>query len=78
MAKEVMEVIKKACGRLLTDINVFDVYVGENVGNDEKSLAFNLVFEDATRTLTEEEVMQLLNKAIDAVTTKLNAELRDK
>ena len=78
MAKEVMEVIKKACGRLLTDINVFDVYVGENVGNDEKSLAFNLVFEDATRTLTEEEVMQLFNKAIDAVTTKLNAVLRDK
>ena len=78
MAKEVMDVIKKACGRLLTDINVFDVYVGENVANDEKSIAFNLVFQDPTRTLTEEEVMQLFNKAIEAVTTKLNAVLRDK
>ena len=78
MAKEVMDVIKKACGRLLTDINVFDVYVGENVAEDEKSIAFNLVFQDPTRTLTEEEVMQLFNKAIEAVTTKLNAVLRDK
>lgn len=78
MAKEVMDVIKKACGRLLTDINVFDVYVGENVADDEKSIAFNLVFQDPTRTLTEEEVMQLFNKAIEAVTTKLNAVLRDK
>ena len=78
MAKDVIDVIKKACGRLLVDVNVFDVYVGENVASDEKSLAFNLIFEDPTRTLTEEEVMQLFNKAIDAVTTKLNAVLRDK
>ena len=70
--------IKKAGGKLLTNIEVFDVYVGENVASDEKSLAFNLIFEDPTRTLTEEEVMQLFNKAIDAVTTKLNAVLRDK
>ncbi len=78
MAKDVIDVIKKACGRLLVDVNVFDVYVGENIASDEKSLAFNLIFEDPTRTLTEEEVMQLFNKAIDAVTTKLNAVLRDK
>jgi phenylalanyl-tRNA synthetase beta chain len=78
MAKDIMEVIKKACGRLLTDINVFDVYVGENVGNDEKSIAFNLTFQDPSRTLSDEEVMQLFNKAIESVTTKLNAVLRDK
>ena len=78
MAKEVMEVIKKACGRLLTDINVFDVYVGENVLEDEKSIAFNLTFQDPTRTLSDDEVMELFNKAIENVTTKLNAVLRDK
>ena len=78
MAKEVMEVIKKACGRLLTDITVFDVYVGENVAEDEKSIAFNLTFEDPSRTLSDEEVMQLFNKAIEVVTTKLGAVLRDK
>ena len=78
MAKDIMDVIKKACGRLLTDITVFDVYVGENVGADEKSIAFNLTFEDPSRTLSDEEVMQLFNKAIDAVTTKIGAVLRDK
>jgi len=78
MAKEIMETIKKACGRLLTQINVFDIYVGENVANDEKSIAFNLTFQEPTRTLNDEEVMQLFNKAIDAVCTKCNAILRDK
>jgi len=78
MAKDIMEVIKKSCGRLLADINVFDVYEGENVGIDEKSIAFNLTFQDASRTLNDEEVMQLFNKAIDTVTTKLNVVLRDK
>jgi len=78
MAKEIMEVIKKACGRLLADITVFDVYVGENVGNDEKSIAFNLTFEDTSRTLNDEEVMSLFNKAIEAVVSKNGAILRDK
>lgn len=78
MAKDIMEVIKKACGRLLVDVNVFDVYVGENVGEDEKSIAFNLTFQEPTRTLNDDEVMQLFNKAIEAVTTKMGAILRDK
>jgi phenylalanyl-tRNA synthetase beta chain len=74
----VKDQIKKSGSRLLVDIDIFDVYVGENVGNDEKSIAFNLTFQDPSRTLSDEEVMQLFNKAIESVTTKLNAVLRDK
>ena len=39
-AGEVMATIKKAGGKLLQSISVFDVYTGENVGEDEKSIAF--------------------------------------
>ncbi|HIS90142.1 MAG TPA: phenylalanine--tRNA ligase subunit beta, partial [Candidatus Faecisoma merdavium] len=53
-AKEVLDVIKKSGGRLLTDINIFDVYEGENVGNNEKSIAYSLTFNDNTKTLTDE------------------------
>ena len=37
---EVEKVIKKAGGKLLTNIEVFDVYTGENIGKDEKSVAY--------------------------------------
>ena len=73
-----MNQIKKAGGRLLNNIDVFDVYVGENVGNDEKSLAFKLTFADPTRTLNDDEVMNVFNRIITDVESKMGAKLRDK
>lgn len=70
--------IRKSGGRLLTDIKVFDVYTGDKVANDEKSIAFNLTFNDRNRTLTDEEVMIQFNKIITDVSEKCNATLRDK
>lgn len=77
-AGEVMATIKKAGGRLLDTVTVFDVYTGENVSEDKKSIAFNLTFMDPTRTLTEEEVMTVFNNIIEKVKANHNAELRDK
>ena len=68
--------IRKSGGRLLTNIDVFDVYVGENVAEDEKSIAFNLVFSDPTRTLSDEEVTEVFNKIINEVESKMDAKLR--
>ena len=75
---EVEDTIKKTGGKLLTNIDVFDVYTGENVRADEKSIAYSLTFSDPTRTLSDEEVMQIFNKIIDEVVKKHNAVLRDK
>ncbi len=75
--KEIMDVIRKSGGRLLSNIEVFDVYVGEKVGIDEKAIAYNLKFEDSTKTLTEEEVMTVFNKIISDVENKLNAKVRN-
>ena len=77
-ASKIIEVIKKAGGKLLTGIKIFDVYVGENVGDNEKSIAFSLTFEDPTKTLSDEEVMQVFNNINKSVEEKLNAKLRDK
>jgi phenylalanyl-tRNA synthetase beta chain len=74
--KELMDVIKKTGGRLLTNIDVFDVYTGEIVKENEKSIAYTLTFQDETRTLTEAEVMELFNKIISEVEAKCNAKLR--
>lgn len=75
---ELTDQIKKSGGRLLKSIDVFDVYVGENVLEDEKSIAFNLVFADNTRTLSDEEVTNVFNKIISEVENKFAAKLRNK
>lgn len=77
-SKEIMDVLKHIGGRMVTHIDVFDVYTGENVGENEKSIAYSITFEDATRTLTDEEVMKVFNKMIAEVESKLNAKVRDK
>ena len=77
-AGNVLDTIKKAGGRLLDSINVFDVYTGENVGEGKKSIAYTLTFMDSTRTLTDVEVMEVFNNIIDKVCKEYNAVLRDK
>lgn len=75
-SKDIEQEIKKAGGRLLTNIDVFDIYTGENVGENEKSIAYNLTFQSQDKTLTDDEVMTIFNNIIKNVENKLNAKLR--
>lgn len=72
----VINEIKKSSNRLLTNIEVFDLYEGDNIGLENKSIAYSLTFEDPTRTLTDEEVMEVFNNIINKVETNLNIKLR--
>ena len=76
--KDIMDVIKKAGGRLLTSIKVFDLYKGDKIAPDEVSIAYKLTFEDNNKTLTDDEVMTSFNKIIKEVENKFKAKLRDK
>lgn len=67
--------IKKAGGRLLKNIDVFDLYIPNNDSN-EKSIAFKLTYSDNERTLTEKEVMDNFENIINKVTNNLNVKLR--
>ena len=71
------KIIKKAGGRLLDNIEVFDLYVGDRIDADKKSIAYSLTFKDDTRTLEEDEVMSIFNKIIKSV-EDTGAKLRDK
>ena len=72
--KMLEEAIKKAGGRLLDSIDIFDIY--NDIKPGKKSMAYNLTFKDDTRTLSDEEVMQTFNNIINKVCESLNAELR--
>ena len=75
--EDVIKVIKHAGSRLLTNVEVFDLYEGENIIKDYKSIAYSLTFEDSSRTLTDEEVMIVFNNIIKEVETKLGLKLRN-
>lgn len=77
-AGSIIKTIESSGGRILTSVDVFDVYTGEKVNEDEKSIAFNLTFTDFNKTLTDEEVMTVFHKIIKDVEKKHNAQLRDK
>lgn len=75
-SETIKNVIKKEGKRMLDSVNVFDLY--PNIENGKKSIAYKLVFKDNTRTLEEEEVMEVFNAIIKKVESECNAILRDK
>ena len=75
-SEEVIKAIKKAGGRLLTKIEVFDLYKGIGTPENMKSLAFKLYFEDPNKTLTLDEVMPIFEKIITEIEKKYNASVR--
>lgn len=76
-AGEVMQVIEKVGTNLLIDLNLFDVYRGENVGENKKSLALSLLLQDTNRTLEEAEIQSLVNTVVSQLKEQFGASLRD-
>ncbi len=76
-ASDISKMIKKSSSRLLKSIDVFDVYSGDNIDNDKKSIAFKLIYQDEAKTLTDDEVMTDFHKMIEKVTKEFNCEIRD-
>ena len=73
---EVISCIKNAGGSFLKKVKLFDIYQGEQIGADKKSLAYNLVFSSLERTLVVEEIDQIIQNILKALRDNLNAQLR--
>ena len=63
-AGDIAGIIKKAAGSLLLGTKVFDVYTGTGLEENKKSIAYSLEFGANDRTLTDEEINQVLEKII--------------
>ncbi|MGH1378653.1 MAG: phenylalanine--tRNA ligase subunit beta [Alphaproteobacteria bacterium] len=75
-ANEVIRAAKSADKKLITDADIFDVYVGKGVDDGHKSLALNITIQPTASTLTEEELEEIMNSVIDAVANKCGGVLR--
>jgi phenylalanyl-tRNA synthetase beta chain len=74
-ASALEQAIREGAGDLLEDVQLFDVYTGDQVPEGHKSLAFALRFRAPDRTLTAEEIATARQGAIEAA-SKLGAHLR--
>ena len=73
---QAQEVIAKAGGKLLRDVQLFDIYRGTGVPEGKKSLAFSLILRADDRTLTDTDSEGVISKVLSAVQDKLGATLR--
>lgn len=75
-ALELAKSVRKACGKNLSDIQVFDVYEGAGIDVGKKSIAYSLVFSSQEKTLTDEEINPLLDKITQQTAKEFGASLR--
>ena len=69
--------IRAVAGELLTDLWLFDVYQGDKVPTGQRSLAFALIWQDRTQTLSDEAVKTATDKVVQALNEQHAAQLRD-
>ena len=75
-AIDLVNAIKKTDKQILSDVIVFDVYEGEKIADDEKSIALKLVF-TSNEPLTDEIINAKMKKVIKDLAYRFNAKLRD-
>ena len=75
-AQTVQETLRAAGGDLLRQVELFDLYQGEQIPAGKKSLAYALTFQAEDRSLTEDEVLQLYQRIQQHAAATLGAELR--
>ncbi len=68
--------VREHAGEQLTDLKVFDVYMGKGIDPHRKSLALGLTFQHASRTLTEDEISASVEPVVNHLEAKFGATLR--
>jgi len=64
---DVLNVINRAGGKLVRDVDLFDFYQGENIPEGKKNLAFHIAYQAEDRTLTTEDIGDLHGKITNAL-----------
>jgi phenylalanyl-tRNA synthetase beta chain len=71
------ERVTLSASSLLRQCRVFDVYRGPGLEIGTKSIALGLIFQDFSRTLTDEDVDRNVESIVSSLRTSLNAKIRD-
>jgi len=70
------KIIKEIDVSLIQEVKTFDVYMGENIPKDKKSVAINVTIQSINKTLSEKDLDQISKKIIEVVKEKTGATIR--
>ena len=73
----VLDCVRDAAPEFVTEIQLFDVYTGENIDSSLKSLALSLILQETSHTLTDTEIDEASAMVLAALAEGLSAKLRD-
>lgn len=60
-------------GELLSGTRIFDIYEGQGIDSNKKSVGIGLTFRDYSRTLNDEDVTILVNKILEGLASQYDA-----
>jgi len=72
----VLNVMESAGGDLVQDIDLFDMYEGEEIPEGKKNLAFHIIYQSQNRTLTDKEVDEIHDRIVKALERRRGWEVR--
>lgn len=70
LVEEVLNEIERSGGKLVVDIDLFDLYEGEEIPEGKKSLSFHIVYQAKDRVLSSNEIDQIHQKIVKAIEEK--------
>ncbi len=73
---KMLRAVKSADKKLITGVDVFDVYVGKGVDDDKKSIALSATLQPTDKTLTDEEILAISDKILASVQKETGGVLR--
>ncbi len=76
-ATEILALVRATAGEYLTDLRIFDVYQGDAVGKNKKSIALGLTWQHPSRTLGDDDVNSIITSCVNALEQQFNAKLRN-
>ena len=76
-AEAILACMREAAGEHLTDLRLFDVYVGKGIDPQRKSLAIGLTWQHSSRTLNDDEVNAITTNILTLLEQRFNATLRN-
>jgi phenylalanyl-tRNA synthetase beta chain len=74
--QELIEIIENVDKDLIKTVKLFDVYEGENISEDKKSIALNVTIQSLEKTLNEEDLNKINQLIISTVESKTDAKIR--
>ncbi len=75
-SKELIDIISIIDKDLIKDVNIFDIYEGENIPNDKKSIALKVTIQSMNKTLKDQDLENINKLIIDIVEKKTGAKIR--